>query len=255
MLMMWRITRILILMVYCMFIYAKAIPFGAARRREAIDRLFPEWGRYLLRTFRVALTVVGRENLPPRDGAATVFLSNHQSQIDIPSLTAAIDSGVGFVAKKELGRIPILAFWMRQVGCVFIDRSDKFGARKALEAASATLGDNPLVVFPEGTRSKTGKLLSIKTGGLRMALMAGARVVPVHIHNSRAAYEAYDPDGEFPVPVRLRFFPAIETRDMPDEKASWNRLKDHLEACWKAGEEGGEDPVMTEAPRRAVEAS
>jgi 1-acyl-sn-glycerol-3-phosphate acyltransferase len=243
MLMMWRITRILILMVYCMFIYAKAVPFGPARRREAIDRLFPEWGRYLLRTFRVALTVSGREHLPPRDGAATVFLSNHQSQIDIPSLTAAINTGVGFVAKKELGRIPILAFWMRQVGCVFIDRSDKFGARKALEAAARTLGDKPLVVFPEGTRSKTGKLLSIKTGGLRMALMAGARVVPVHIRNSRSAYEAYDPEGVFPVPVSLRFFPALETRGMPDEKASWNLLKDYLEACWKAGEEGGENPA------------
>jgi 1-acyl-sn-glycerol-3-phosphate acyltransferase len=247
MLMMWRITRILILMVYCMFIYAGAIPFGPARRRAAIDKLFPEWGRYLLRTFRVALTVTGREHLPPRDGAPTVFLSNHQSQIDIPSLTAAIDTGVGFVAKKELGRIPILAFWMRQVGCVFIDRSDKFGARKALEDAAKTLGDKPLVVFPEGTRSKTGKLLSVKTGGLRMALMAGARVVPVHIRNSRSAYEAYDPDGEFPVRVSLRFFPALATRDLPDEKASWNRIKEYLEACWKAGEEDAADPELPSA--------
>jgi len=249
MLMMWRITRIMILMTYCMVIYAMAIPFGPVRRRQAIDRLFPEWGRYLLRTFKVSLRVTGRENLTEDTedaGVAQVFLCNHQSQIDIPAMTASLDRGVGFVAKKELGRIPILAFWMRQVGCVFIDRSDKKGARKTLETAAQSLGDRPLVVFPEGTRSKTGKLLPVKLGGLRMAVMAGARVTPVHIHNSRAAYEAYDPKGEFPVPVDVRFFPPIETRGLPDEKASWNLIKEHVLACWKAGEDGAPDPEIAE---------
>jgi 1-acyl-sn-glycerol-3-phosphate acyltransferase len=232
MLMMFRIMRIMALMAYCMVIYAKAVPFGPAARRAAINRLFPEWGRYLLRTFKVKLHVSGREHLAPAGGAPRVFLSNHQSQIDIPSITAATNMGVGFVAKKELGRIPILAFWMRAVGCVFIDRSDKHGARKALEGAAQTLGDRPLVVFPEGTRSKTGRRLPVKLGGIRMAVMAGAQVIPVHIHNSRSAYEAYDPQGEFPVPVALRFFAPMETAGMPDEKVSWNRIKEYLEACW-----------------------
>jgi 1-acyl-sn-glycerol-3-phosphate acyltransferase len=232
MLMLFRIMRIMALMAYCMVIYAKAVPFGRARRRQAINRLFPEWGRYLLRTFKVDLRVSGREHLPPEDGTTRVFLCNHQSQIDIPAMTAATNMGVGFVAKKELGRIPILAFWMRAVGCVFIDRSDKVGARKALENAARTLDERPLVVFPEGTRSKTGQRLSVKLGGIRMALLAGARVIPVHIHNSRSAYEAYDPNGVFPVPVALRFFPHMETAGMPDEKASWNKIKDYLEACW-----------------------
>ena len=127
---------------------------------------------------------------------------------------------------------------MRACGCVFIDRSDKHGARRALEEAAKTLGDRPLVVFPEGTRSKTGKRLSVKLGGLRMALLAGAQVVPVYIHNSRAAYEAYDPNGEFPVPVDLRFFPPMETKGMPDEKASWNKIKDYLEECWAVADAG-----------------
>lgn len=237
MLMVFRIARILALMAYCMVIYAKAAPFGHAARRAAINRLFPEWGRYLLRTFKVKLRVLGRENLPPQDGAPRVFLSNHQSQIDIPALTAATNMGVGFVAKKELGRIPILAFWMRAVGCVFIDRSDRHGARKALETAAGTLGDRPLVVFPEGTRSKTGRRLPVKLGGIRMALLAGAQVIPVHIHNSRSAYEAYDPNGVFPVPVDLRFFRPLETAGMPDEKASWNRVKEYLEECWAVADE------------------
>jgi len=237
MLMMFRIARILALMAYCMVIYAWAIPFGPARRRQAINKLFPEWGRYLLRTFKVDLRVHGRENLEIAGQGPRVFLCNHQSQIDIPSMTAATNMGVGFVAKKELSRIPILAFWMRAVGCVFIDRSDSHGARKALENAAATLGDRPLVVFPEGTRSKTGERLKVKLGGIRMALLAGAQVIPAHIHNSRSAYEAYDPNGVFPVPVDLRFFKPLETKGMPDEKASWNRIKEYLEECWAIGDE------------------
>jgi 1-acyl-sn-glycerol-3-phosphate acyltransferase len=253
MLMLFRIMRILALMTYCMVIYAKAVPFGPAARREAINRLFPEWGRYLLRTFKVSLRVFGRENLAGVSDAPRVFLCNHQSQIDIPAMTAATNMGVGFVAKKELGRIPILAFWMRAVGCVFIDRSDKHGARKALEMAAGTLGDRPLVVFPEGTRSKTGNRLPVKLGGIRMALMAGAEIIPCHIHNSRAAYEAYDPQGEFPVPVELRFFRPLETRGMPDEKASWNRIKDYLEECWAvADEEITAEKAAAENPAKEV---
>ena len=151
-------------------------------------------------------------------------------------MTAGTGEGVGFVAKKELGRIPLLAFWMRAVGCVFIDRSDSGSARRALEAAARTLGERPLVVFPEGTRSKTGKRLPLKMGGMRMALLAGARIIPVHINNSRAAYEAFDPAGPVPLPVDLRFFPPMETKDLPDEQASWNAIKAYVEGCWDEAE-------------------
>ena len=108
--MLFRIARIMALMAYCMVIYAKAVPFGPSARRAAINKLFPEWGRYLLRTFKVKLRVTGRENFAAPGKRLQVFLCNHQSQIDIPAMTAATNMGVGFVAKKELGRIPILAF-------------------------------------------------------------------------------------------------------------------------------------------------
>lgn len=232
----WRVVRILAFMAYCLRDYTWAAFSGRAHARKVIDRLFVEWGHYLLGVFQVDLRVTGREFLPDERDTPRVFLCNHQSQLDIPAMVAGAGEGVGFVAKKELGRIPLLAFWMRAVGCVFIDRSDKFGARKALENAARQLGSRPLVVFPEGTRSKTGKRLPIKMGGLRMALMAGARIIPVHIHNSRAAYEAFDPNGPIPLPVDLRFFPPLDTRGMLDDKVSWNRMKDYVEDCWKVAD-------------------
>jgi len=232
----WRVARILAFMAYCLRDYVWASLHGARRKRETIDRLFVEWGHYLLGVFKVDLRVSGREHLPAGRDVPRVYLCNHNSWLDIPAMTAGTGEGVGFVAKKELGRIPLLAFWMRAVGCVFIDRADSGGARRALEAAARTLGDRPLVVFPEGTRSKTGKRLPLKMGGMRMALLAGARIIPVHINNSRAAYEAFDPAGPIPLPVDLRFFPPLETKGLPDEKASWNTIKAYVEKCWDEAE-------------------
>src|SRR5690606_3296570 len=189
--------------------------------------------------FKVDLRVSGREHLPVERASKDtprVYLCNHNSWLDIPAMTAGTGEGVGFVAKKELGRIPLLAFWMRAVGCVFIDRTNSTSARRTLEEAARTVGDRPLVVCAEGTRSKTGKRLPLKMGGMRMALLAGARVIPVHINNSRAAYEAFDPKAPTPLPVDLRFFPSLETKGLPDEKASWNAIKAYVEKCWDEAE-------------------
>jgi 1-acyl-sn-glycerol-3-phosphate acyltransferase len=232
----WRVIRILAFMAYCLRDYVWAARKGPKASRATIDRLFVEWGHYLLGVFKVDLRVTGREHLPVERDTPRVYLCNHNSWLDIPAMTAGTAEGVGFVAKKELGRIPLLAFWMRAVGCVFIDRSDRHGARRALEDAARTLGDRPLVVFPEGTRSKTGKRLPLKMGGMRMALMAGARIIPVHINNSRAAYEAFDPAAPTPLPVDLRFFTPMDTKDLPDEKASWNAIKAYVEQCWDEAE-------------------
>jgi 1-acyl-sn-glycerol-3-phosphate acyltransferase len=169
-----------------------------------------------------------------------VLLCNHQSQLDIPALVAALEESTGFVAKKELGKVPLLAWWMRRVGCVFIDRSDKYAARKAMGEVARNMGAHPLAVFPEGTRSKTGTLLPIKFGGLRLAVQARAQIIPVHIRNTRTALEARTASTPKTVPVELRFFPPLDARDLPDEKESWGKVRDYLEACWAEGEQGGD---------------
>jgi 1-acyl-sn-glycerol-3-phosphate acyltransferase len=232
----WRVIRILAFMTYCLWDYTLAAFGGKAERQKVIDRLFVEWGFFLLRVFQVKLNVTGHELLPKERDTPRVFLVNHNSWLDIPATLAAAEEGMGFVAKRELGRIPLLAFWMRATGCVFIDRSDKRGARKALEDTARQLTLRPLVVFPEGTRSKTGNRLPLKMGGMRMSLMAGARIIPVHINNSRAAYEAFDPKGPIPLPVDVRFFPALDTRGMADDKVTLNRMKDYVEDCWNLAE-------------------
>ena len=193
---------------------------------------FRAWSDYVLGVFTVDLQITGREHFPPVGGGRKIIImSNHQSQLDIPCLTKVSDRVTGFVAKRELARIPLLHYWMLKIGCVLIDRSDKRGAHQALEKAAREMGEKPLVVFPEGTRSKDGALLPFKLGGTRLALLAQAVIVPVLIEGSRDAVEKRKP-GSGRIPVRLTVFPPIDAQGLDESKASQIKIKEYVEQCW-----------------------
>ena len=222
------------------FMFHRLLSFGWHRliRTRDLDRKlerdYLNWAAYTLALFDVDLRVEGREHVPRDLSRPLVVMSNHQSQLDIPALVAALGTSLGFVAKKELARIPLLSYWMRQLGCVVIDRSDRAGAHRALEKAAREMGRHPLVVFPEGTRSKTGRIQPFKTGGFRLAVLAQARILPVLIENTRDAGEnrSRGPAAKGGrISARVKFFPCIETQGLPDGKASLQRLKEYVEEC------------------------
>lgn len=238
-----RVVKVLWYMFHRIWIYGWLRLIGSPKLEAQLLSDFRGWSAYVLRLFDVDLTLTGRANLPDAPGRRIIIMSNHQSQLDIPALTYSADRLTGFVAKRELARIPLLKFWMRQIGCVLIDRSDKRGAHKALEKAALEMGDKPLVVFPEGTRSKDGALLPFKLGGTRLALLAKAIIVPALIEGSRDAVEnrdsrsvpagAADGKGRTRIPVKVTFFPPLDTLEMDDGKASQNLIKDYVEKCWR----------------------
>ena len=244
----WKIAKTVAFMVGAMVLFGLQGfgETGRKRRRIFLRNVFLAWSRFCMRTFGVKLKVEGHAFFPQDRNRPIVLLCNHQSQLDIPILVLATESVLGFVAKKELTRFPILAYWIRQIGCIPIDRSDRNHARKSLEKGAEILAApripgidsdrNPIVVFPEGTRSKTGQLLPIRMGGIRMAIMAKALVVPVYIQDSRKAFEARLPSHSPWVPVKARIFPSLDTENYVDEKASWLQVKEHLEKCWKEAE-------------------
>lgn len=199
-----------------------------------LTRQFQGWTGYVLSVFDVDLAMQGTEHLAKHDGRKIIIMSNHQSQLDIPCLAKAADRLIGFVAKRELSRVPLLNYWMRQIGCIFIDRADKRGAHEALEKAALAMSHKPLVVFPEGTRSKDGNLLPFKLGGTRLALLAQAIIVPVRIEGSRDAIEKRKP-GAKRIPVRLTVFPPFDTQGLDGGKASQVRIKEYVERCWHGG--------------------
>ena len=131
----------------------------------------------ILKLSGATLTVKGAEHLP-KEGAV-LYVSNHQSFMDIPVIMAVLSRPAGFIAKDDLGKIPFFKEWVVQLKAVLIARGD---ARKALAAiiqASKLLQQgHSLVLYPEGTRSKDGKLLEFKAGSLKAAQKGKAVIVP-----------------------------------------------------------------------------
>lgn len=123
--------------------------------------------------------VKGRENLPE---GAVLFVSNHQGLFDILVLLGYLDKPTGFIAKKEIERIPIINKWMTLIYCIFMDRKDRRQSVQTIHQGIQFLKDgHSLVVFPEGTRSRGKKLNTFKSGSLNLATRSKVPIVPLAI--------------------------------------------------------------------------
>ncbi len=175
-----------ILMMLTLIVY---LPYLLLRylSRKATDgylRFFIRgWARHILFVAGVRIDARGLEHIPSNSRFALV--SNHQSYFDIPVLMALIPYLLGFVAKKELDRIPIANLWMRAMTCVMIDRKKPSESmelvRRRIEQARKGY---PLVLFPEGTRSRGAHLGRFKTGSLQMLFKSDLTILPVSISGS-----------------------------------------------------------------------
>lgn len=142
-----------------------------------------KWAHTAITANGSEIKVTGIENIPVSGGV--LFVSNHQSNFDIPILIGFLPRDKGFIAKVELMKIPVFRMWMKALGCVFINRNDARQSLVALNQAAEKLKDgHSLVIFPEGTRSSDGKLGRFKAGSLKLAFHANVPVVPVTIKGS-----------------------------------------------------------------------
>lgn len=116
----------------------------------------------------------------------TIFVSNHQSHFDIPSIMTALPIPFYFISKNELKHIPIFGWGMWAVGMVFVDRSSREKSIRSMKEAAKSIekGKNVLS-FPEGTRSKNGQIQKFKKGAFHIAKSGNLNIVPLVIKNSR----------------------------------------------------------------------
>jgi 1-acyl-sn-glycerol-3-phosphate acyltransferase len=129
--------------------------------------------------------VSGREHIPHR---SVVFCSNHESNVDPPVLFLALHPMLHILYKAELHKFPIMGMVLDVGGFVAVDRSDREKAMASIaEGARSIRNGNSFLIFPEGTRSRTGELLPFKKGGFIMAIEAQAPIVPVAVGGGRAA--------------------------------------------------------------------
>ena len=130
------------------------------------------------------VVVEGRDHLG--DERNTVVMPNHVSHLDAPVLFAALRIDFKAVAKKEVFKIPFLGHVLRFAGFIEVDRADRNQARAALDRAAQSLREgNTFLIFPEGTRTRTGELGAFKRGAFVAAIEAGSRIVPVALSGVR----------------------------------------------------------------------
>ena len=154
--------------------------------KERADRRLADWSRSIVRHADVDLTVEGLHHVPRE--RACVYMSNHQSNLDIPILFSVFPGSLRMVAKAELFKVPLWGRAMKEAGFVRVTRSgDRAEAIAAMRECAEAVGRGINVwIAPEGTRSLDGKIAKFKKGGFILARDAGADIVPVAIDGSRA---------------------------------------------------------------------
>jgi len=136
------------------------------------------WARSIMFASRIKVTVNGLANIDPTQ--SYVYMSNHQSNFDIPVLLAYLPVQFRWLAKAELFKIPIFGRAMRGAGYIKIDRYNQESAFESInEAARKMKNGVSAMIFPEGTRSRDGNIRPFKKGGFVMALNAGVPIVPI----------------------------------------------------------------------------
>ena len=141
------------------------------------------WSWLILATTGVDVTVQGLERVVP--GKTYVFVANHQSIYDIPVLFWSIPFQLRIIAKESLGNFPMLGPHLKRTGHMLVDRSRPDKAGILGWASRLTSNGLSLVVFPEGTRSRTGMMGKFKGGSILLAMQAGLPLVPISVIGSR----------------------------------------------------------------------
>ncbi len=155
------------------------------RSGDTVLRIARLWSRLVLAAPGVKLKIEQRTELDP--GRPYVFMANHASMIDIWAVFVGVPVPFRFIAKKQLSWIPIFGWAMAAGRMIFIDRQNAVAARRSIEEAARRIrAGQSVVIFPEGTRTRDGRLRPFKKGGFHLAIDSGADIVPMAIHGSRA---------------------------------------------------------------------
>lgn len=187
------------------------------------------WGYAVMRLTGNFPKISGRENLEGlfknEDGSkrGAMFVANHCSWMDIPFVVLAMGwRNYKMVAKKSLLKVPILSKSISVSGHITIDRSNRVSQLKTFKTGISWLEQGAcLVTFPEGTRSKTGRMGPFKKGAFKMAQRVKSPIIPLSI---KYAHLINPPDTVFPwrpgqsIPIEIIIGRPIETEGKSDDE-------------------------------------
>jgi 1-acyl-sn-glycerol-3-phosphate acyltransferase len=210
------------------------------------------WARWLLGA--AGVKVVRRGHDARVEQAPRVYIANHVSWFDIPASIEALPP-YGFLAKRELEKVPLFGPAARAVGVIYLDRENRKAAFSAIEdAASKIRAGASVLVYPEGTRGERYALRPFKKGAFVLAIGSGVPIVPVVIHGTIAV----NPRGEFRASPGTVYVHTLEpvptaglTYDDRDQLAETVRLR--MAECLR--EVYGVDPALEARHTKAAPAA
>ncbi len=165
----------------------------------------------MLRLAGARMDVKGTEKIDY--SSPKVYMCNHQSLLDIPILMLIIRSGSYFVAKHELGKIPVFGWYMKALGMIFVKRGAGPDAIRSLHKAGELIrSGRSVIIFPEGTRSRTGEIASFKKGGFHVAMAANVDIVPISIMGANVVLP-YELMNRSSCEVKVRIGEAISVKE------------------------------------------
>jgi len=208
---------------------------GVFRWKRGLYALGHAGVRLALTSVGIRYTVAGLDHVPQDRGV--VFCANHQSNVDPPVLFAALHPQLHILYKAELRRFPVMRLVFDAGEFVAIERGNRDRAMASISrGAEALRSGRSFLIFPEGTRSRTGELLPFKKGGIIMAIEAQAPIVPVAIQGGRGAMRKGSAIVR-PASVSVRVGKPIETAGLTvdDRDAVSSRLRAAVESLLAEG--------------------
>lgn len=196
--------------------------------RQLAEKVMQRWGRGVWWLSGSRAEVKGLEHIPAQD--SVLLVSNHQSLFDIALLLAAVPRPIAFVAKIELQKIPIVNFWMKREGSIFLDRGNVRQSVKVMHEAIDFLKESGgcLVIFPEGTRSKGGPLGEFKRGSLGIAAKAQVPVVPLCIDGTYKIFEGHKHFKIKAADVALQILPPVPPENLTADRELAQQLRQQI---------------------------
>jgi 1-acyl-sn-glycerol-3-phosphate acyltransferase len=169
---------------------------------------------HILKISKTNFQVYGEENIPDEP---CVFVSNHQAIFDVFAILAPLKNVTGFIAKKEIAKIPLISTWVRAIGSVFIDRSNiKEGIKAINQGAENIKKGYSMVIFPEGTRSLSSTMGTMKKGSLKMVFKSDVAIVPVTVDGTYRVLEVGNKVRGHT--IKIIFHKPIQTAGMTKEE-------------------------------------
>lgn len=173
--------------------------------------------KLILKVTGARIRIIGEEHVPT--DRAVLYVPNHNSFFDILLTYSRTPRLTGYVAKKEMEKIPLLSTWMARLHCLFLDRTNmKEGLKTILQGIELIKSGVSICIFPEGTRNKTSeRMLPFKEGSLKMAEKTGCPIIPIAITNSAEIFENHFPKIK-PCDVIVEYGEPIYPKELSKEE-------------------------------------